>query len=261
MESEMRSGSESVQEDFDRMSLIDHLEELRHRVVWSVVAVGVAFIAAWTFIKPIAAFLARPVYKVLPGQKLAFLGITDPFIMYVKIAALVGLFVASPVVLYQIWRFIAPGLYRRERRWAAPFVVFGTLFFVGGGAFAYYIAFPFAVEFLVGVGSEFDPVITVDRYFRFLLYVILGLGVMFELPIVIFLLAQMGIVTPRFLIRHFRWAVLLIFVAAAFITPTPDVVNLCLFAVPTIFLYLLGVGAAAAVQWGKKREEKRAAGD
>jgi sec-independent protein translocase protein TatC len=234
MESVARSANESPPEEFDRMSLIDHLEELRLRIVRAVIAVAVAFVVCWTFVKPIAEFLARPVYKVLPGQKLAFLGITDPFIMYVKIAALAGLFVASPIVMY----------------------IFGTLFFVGGGAFAYYVAFPFAVEFLVGVGSEFDPVITVDRYFRFLLYVILGLGVMFELPIVIFLLAQMGIVTPRFLIRHFRWAVLLIFVAAAFITPTPDVVNLCLFAVPTIFLYLLGVGAAALVQWGKKREQE-----
>lgn len=236
------------------MSLIEHLEELRVRVVRSIIAVGVAFMACWAFVKPIAEFLAQPVYEVIPGHRLAFLGITDPFIMYVKIAALVGLFVASPVVMYQIWRFVAPGLYQRERRWAAPFVILGTLFFIGGGAFAYYIAFPFAVEFLVGMGSEFEPVITVDRYFRFLLYVILGLGVMFELPIFIFLLAQMGVVTPRFLIRHFRWAVLLIFVAAAFITPTPDVVNLCLFAVPTIVLYLLGVGAAALVQWGNRKK-------
>lgn len=234
------------------MSLIEHLEELRRRIVRAVVAVAVAFLACWGFVKPIADFLARPVYAVLPNQKLAFLGVTDPFIMYVKVAALVAVFVASPVVLYQVWRFISPGLYRHERRWAGPFIVLGTLFFVGGGAFAYYVAFPFAVEFLVGVGSEFDPVITVDRYFRFLLYVVLGLGLMFELPIVIFLLAQMGVVTPRFLIRNFRWAVLLIFVAAALITPTPDIVNLCLFAVPTIVLYLLGVGAAALVQWRRK---------
>lgn len=235
------------------MSLVEHLEELRRRLVRSIVAVAVAFLGCWTFVKPIADFLARPVYEVLPaGTRLAFLGVTDPFILYVKVAALVGLFVASPIVLYQAWRFISPGLYKHERLWAAPFVILGTLFFIGGGAFAYYVAFPFAVEFLVGVGSQFDPVITVDRYFRFLMYVILGLGLMFELPIVIFLLAQMGVVTPKFLIKNFRWAVLLIFVAAALITPTPDVVNLCLFAVPTIVLYLLGVGAAALVQWRKK---------
>lgn len=255
MESVVGSGKETAAEQFDRMSLMEHLEELRRRVVRAIIAVAVAFLGCWAFVKPIGEFLARPIYKVLPGYRLAFLGVTDPFILYVKIAALAALFVAFPVVMYQVWRFVAPGLYLRERRWAAPFVILGTLFFVGGGAFAYYVAFPFAIEFLVGMGSEFEPMITVDRYFKFLLYVILGLGVMFELPIVIFLLAQMGVVTPRFLIRHFRWAVLLIFVAAAFITPTPDVVNLCLFAVPTIFLYLLGVGAAAIVQRGKKKGE------
>jgi sec-independent protein translocase protein TatC len=249
MESVARSTPTPPAEDLDRMSLIGHLEELRRRVIRSIVAVGVAFFGCWTFVKPITEFLAQPVYDALPGKKLAFLGVTDPFILYVKVAALAGLFCASPVVLYQVWRFVAPGLYSNEKRWAAPFVVLGSLFFVGGGAFAYYVAFPFAVQFLVGMGSDFEAVITVDRYFRFLLYVILGLGVMFELPIVIFLLAQMGVVTPRFLIRNFRWAVLLIFVAAALITPTPDIVNLCLFAVPTILLYLLGVGAAAFVQW------------
>jgi sec-independent protein translocase protein TatC len=256
MESVTRSRALEPREDLDRMSLIEHLEELRKRIVRSLLAVGVGFAACWIFVRPITDFLAEPVYKVLPGSRLAFLGVTDPFILYVKVAALVGLFLTSPIVLYQCWRFVSPGLYRRERRYAVPFVFFGTLFFVGGGAFAYYVAFPFAVEFLVGMGSAFEPVITVDRYFRFLLYVLLGLGLMFELPIVIFLLAQIGVVTPRFLLRNFRWAVLLIFVAAAVVTPTPDVVNLCLFAVPTIALYLLGVGAAALVGRLKKKKEE-----
>ena len=116
-----------------------------------------------------------------------------------------------------------------------------------GGAFAYYVAFPFAVEFLIGMGEAYEPTITVTHYFGFLLLIMLGLGLMFELPIVIFFLAQIGVVTPRFLMRHFRWAVLGIFVLAAILTPTPDVVNLCIFALPTIALYLLGVGAAALV--------------
>ena len=244
----------SVQEpELGRMTLIEHLEELRKRVIRSLTAVAVTFAVCWVFVEPLADFLARPVYAALPGKKLAFLGITDPFIMYVKIAALVSLFVASPMVLYQFWRFVAPGLYRRERLYAIPFVIFGSLFFVGGGAFAYYIAFPFAVNFLIGMGAAFEPVITVDRYFRFLMVVVLGLGLMFELPLVIFFLAQIGVVTPAFLMRHFRWAVLLIFVAAALLTPTPDVVNLCLFALPTIGLYLLGVGAAALVGRNKAK--------
>jgi sec-independent protein translocase protein TatC len=230
------------------MSLVDHLEELRIRIVRSLIAVAIAFSVCWFFVEDMANFLARPLYAVLPeNTRLTFLGVTDPFIIYVKVAALAAVFLAAPALLYQAWRFVAPGLYQREKKRAIPFIVAGTLFFLGGGAFAYYVAFPFAIEFLIGMGQAFQPMITVERYFKFQLYVILGLGLMFELPIFIFLLAQMGVVTPRFLMRHFKWAVLLIFVASAFVTPTPDVVNLCLFALPTILLYLLGVAAAALV--------------
>ncbi len=240
-------------DDLGRMSLLEHLDELRRRVLRSLVGVAVAFGVCWVWVDEIAEFLAQPIYRFLPpGEKLVFLGVTDPFILYVKVAALAALFAASPWVMWQAWRFVSPGLYRRERRWAVPFVIAGTLFFCAGGVFAYLVAFPFAVEFLLNMGAAWDPQIAVDRYYRFLLYVILGLSVMFELPVVIFLLSQMGVVTPRFLMRHFRWAVLLIFVAAAIITPTPDVVNLCLFALPTIALYLLGVGAAALTARGKK---------
>ena len=242
------SDSATASGDLPRMSLMEHLEELRRRIVRSLIAVSVMFIFCWLFVEQIADFLAQPIYDALPeGTRLTFLGVTDPFIIYVKVAALAALFAASPLVLYQAWRFIAPGLYRKEKRHALPFILAGSFFFIAGGAFAYYVAFPFAVDFLIGMGEAFQPMITVEKYFRFLLYVILGLGLMFELPIVIFLLAQMGVVTPRFLIRHFRWAVLLIFIAAALITPTPDVINLLMFALPTILLYLLGVGAAALV--------------
>ena len=245
---ETASAAGAASEELPRMSLIQHLEELRTRLVRSLVAVGLAFIVCWIFVQEIAEFLARPIYKVLePGQRLVFLGVTDPFVLYVKMAALTGVFIASPIVLYQFWRFVAPGLYRKERFYAIPFVAFGSLFFLAGGAFAYYVAFPFAVEFLIGMGEAYEPAITVTHYFGFLLLIMLGLGLMFELPIVIFFLAQIGVVTPRFLIRHFRWAVLGIFVLAAILTPTPDVVNLCIFALPTIGLYLLGVGAAALV--------------
>jgi sec-independent protein translocase protein TatC len=230
------------------MSLLEHLEELRRRILVSLVAVGLAFAGCWAFREPLAELLARPIYRVLPpGSRLVFLGVTDPFLLYFKMAALAALFVASPLVFYQLWRFVAPALYRREKRYALPFVFCATFFFVAGGVFAYAVAFPFAIEFLLNVGAAFEPMITADRYFRFLLYVILGLGVMFELPVLIALLARLGVVTPGFLMRNFRWAVLLIFVAAALITPTPDVVNLCLFALPTIALYLLGVAAAYLV--------------
>lgn len=234
------------------MGLLDHLDELRRRIVYSLVALVAASLLCWTYVQQIYAFLEAPIRPHLPeGTKLSYLGPADPLMLYIKVALLAGLFLAAPVLLYQAWRFISPGLYPKERRWAVPFIVLGTAFFLAGGAFAYYIAFPLAVKFLLGVGDLFQPVITIERYFRFLLTVILGLGVMFELPIIIFLLSQVGLVTPRFLMRHFRWAVLLIFLVSAIITPTPDVINLCVFAIPTIGLYLLGVGAAALARRGK----------
>jgi sec-independent protein translocase protein TatC len=239
------------------MSLLEHLDELRRRILHALVALLVAFLGCWIYVEPLFGFLEKPIRARLPtGTRLAFLGVTDPFVLYVKVALLAAVFVAAPFWLYQAWRFIAPGLYARERATALPFIVFGTLFFVGGGAFAYYVAFPYAVDFLLGVGTPFEPVITIERYFRFLMTVILGLGLMFELPIAIVLAARLGLVTPRTLLRHFRWAVVLIFLVAALITPTPDVFNLCLFAVPTVALYLLGVGAAAVVTRRRRREQK-----
>jgi sec-independent protein translocase protein TatC len=230
------------------MSLMDHLEELRSRLMWAIASLAVAFFPCWIFVDEIFAFLQRPIMKLLPpGKKLAYTGITDPFILYFKVAALAAVFVASPFVLYQLWRFIAPGLYKHERRYLLPFLFFGSFFFLAGGAFAYYVAFPLAAEFLLKIGGAFEPVITIERYFGFQMTIILGLGLMFELPIVIFVLAAIGLVTPRFLMRNFRWAVVIIFVVAAIITPTSDILNLCVFAVPAILLYLLGVGAAALV--------------
>ncbi len=249
--SESRLGSR--QEGLPRMGLLDHLDELRRRLVRALIAFTATFLICFTFAEQIYAFLARPIESFLPeGTRLVFLGITDPFIIYIKVAALAGIFLASPLILYQVWAFVAPGLYKREKRVAIPFIFFGSLLFLGGGAFGYYIAFPFAVEFLLGVGKQFQPTITITNYLSFLMTVILGLGVMFEMPTIIFLLSRLGVVTPRFLLRHFRWAVLIIFLIAAIITPTPDVVNLCIFALPTLVLYLVGVGVAWLFAPGNK---------
>lgn len=255
-----RPASHPGGDELPTMTLLDHLEELRRRLLYSLIAVSVAIAGAWGFRDYVFLFLARPIQPYLPeGRKLAFLAVTDPFTIYFKMSALVGIFAASPFLIYQAYAFIAPGLYRRERSMAIPFVLCGTFFFVLGGAFAYTVAFPFAVEFLLGMGEHFEAIITVQKYFGFLMTMVLGLGLMFELPIFIFLLAAIGVVTPGFLMRHFRWAVLLIFTISAIITPTPDVVNLCIFAVPTIALYLLGVAAAWVVT--RRRQRKRAAAE
>ncbi|HEV8629389.1 MAG TPA: twin-arginine translocase subunit TatC [Thermoanaerobaculia bacterium] len=235
-------------EELPAMSLLEHLEELRSRLLRCLLALAVTTGISWWQAERIFHFLAVPIYKRLPpGQRLVMLSVTDGFLLYIKVALLAGVFVAAPVLLYHLWRFIAPGLYRREQRYVVGFIVTGTLLFLAGGAFAYYVAFPFAVEFLLAVGHEFAPSITGVSYLSFLMTVILGLALMFELPLVIVFLARVGLVTPRFLLRNFRYAVLIIFVAAAIITPTSDVFNLCLFAVPTLLLYLLGVAAAALV--------------
>jgi sec-independent protein translocase protein TatC len=248
-------------EELPRMSLIMHLEELRKRILWSLAFAAAAFFPCWAKVETIFNFLERPIKAILPpGKKLAYMGITDPFILYFKVAGLAALFVSSPFVLYQLWRFISPGLYRRERHYVLPFIFFGTLFFLAGGAFAYKIAFPYAARFLIGVGSEFEPVLTIERYFGFEMGIILGLGLMFELPIVIFTICEIGLVTPRFLIKNFRFAVLFIFILAAILTPTPDVFNMCVFATPTLGLYLLGVGAAALAQLRRRRRLATAAG-
>jgi sec-independent protein translocase protein TatC len=243
------------EEELERMSLLQHLEDLRKRIFYSLIGLFIAFLPCWYYVQKIFDFLAEPIHKIQPGLKLAFLGLTDPFILYFKVAALAAIFLASPYLLYQIWSFVAPGLYRREKLLALPFVFFTTIFFLAGGAFAYSVAFPFAARFLLGMGGNFQAVITIEKYFGFLLTVILGLGLMFELPIFILLLSLIGIVTPRMLLRYFRHAVVIIFIVAAIITPTPDVVNLCIFAVPAIALYLLGVGAAFLAARFRRRQD------
>lgn len=176
--------------------------------------------------------------------------VTEAFFLKVKVAFLTGLVLCYPYLIFQIWAFVAPGLYRRERRLAFPFILFSTLFFIGGLAFGYYIAVPFAGTFLMGFGAEFVQLITINKYMDFLLTMMLGLGIVFEIPMAIFLLAKLGVATPRWLLKNFRYAILIIVIIAAVITPTGDPINLAIFSIPMIALYLLGVAIAAI--WGPK---------
>jgi len=239
-------------EDLKRMTLLEHLEELRKRIGWSLVAILVGFLLCWYWAPPIFAWLSVPITQFLPaGEKLAFTGLVDPFMLYMKVALLAGIFLASPVVLWQFWLFVSPALYRHERRVAVPFIVSTTAFFLAGGYFGYKIAFPMVVRFLLQVGQDFRQVVTINEYFSMASKVILGLGLVFEMPVLIMLLARLGVVTHRFLLRYFRYAVLVIFIIAAVITPTPDIPTQCVFAFPMIGLYLLGV--LVAWLFGKKR--------
>ncbi|MBI2212379.1 MAG: twin-arginine translocase subunit TatC [Acidobacteria bacterium] len=258
MVDEATSAAEAGQEAHDdalpRMSFLEHLDELRRRLIISTITLLVAFLVCWNYAPEIFAFLERPILQFLqPGEKLAYTSITSPFMLYMKVAFLSAIFVASPVVLLQLWLFIAPGLYPKERYYALPFILFATLFFVGGGWFGYDVVFPMACKFFVEIGRDFNQVITVDDYFSFASKMILAMGLVFETPILVFFLSRLGIVTPQFLLRNFKYAVVAIFIIAAVITPTPDMVTQAALAVPMILLYSLGI--AISFFFGKKREE------
>jgi len=247
------------EDELPRMGFFEHLEEFRKRLIVCLIAVFVAFLVAWNFAEQIFDFLAVPLRKTLPpGQNLSYTTMTEPFLMYFRVAMYAGVILASPVILWQVWLFIAPALYRREKRYIWPFIILGVLFFLSGCAFAYYVAFPGVVKFLVGnVGSHFTAVITINEYLSTASKLILGLGACFETPILIFFLARMGVVTPRFLMAKFKYAVLVIFIIAAIITPTPDIATQCVFAFPMIGLYLLGV--AVAWMFGRRDRDENAA--
>jgi sec-independent protein translocase protein TatC len=229
------------------MSSLDHLDELRSRLVRAVIAYVAAFVLCWNFSGQAVQFMLKPIRDHLfAGGDIVFINVTEPFMIYMKASALVAVFLAAPVVLYQIWSFVAPGLYRRERWLVFPFLVFGTLFFFAGGAFGYYVATPYAARWLLQLGEPFTAAITLRSAFQFLSRLVLGMGLVFELPVLIFFLARIGLVTPGLLLRNFRLAVLVIAVIAAVITPTPDAITMSVFAGPMILLYLLGVGVAWA---------------
>jgi sec-independent protein translocase protein TatC len=236
------------------MSFLDHLEELRKRLMYSIAALAVGFLVCWGQAQRIFHLVQLPVLRFLPpGQKLAYTELTSPFFLYMKVAFFAGIFVASPFILFQLWMFISPGLYPRERRYAAPFIIFASLFFIAGGYFGYATVLPMACSFFVDMGKDFQQVITIDEYFSFGSKLMLGMGLVFETPILIFFLSRLGIVTPGFLLRKFKYAVLIIFIIAAIITPTPDMVTQSALAVPMILLYLLGIGISFL--FGKPREK------
>ncbi len=249
-------------EESDHMTFLHHLEELRARIIHSVIAIVVGFMACWTFADEIYAALALPLTRILRelnfDDHLVYTSPTAPFTLYVQLALVAAIFVTSPYVIWQVWRFISPGLYPHERRYAIPFIFFCSLLFISGGYFAYAIAFPATLRFLLNFALQFQPMITVNEYFSLALTIILGLALVFELPMLILFLTLLRVLTPGFLMRNFRYAVLLIFVLAAVITPTPDVPTMMLFAAPLIALYFVGVGLSyLVVKMRRKRDKER----
>jgi sec-independent protein translocase protein TatC len=252
-------------EEGKQMSFLEHLEELRQRLLRSVLALLVGFGVGFYFAKDIYKILARPLTDTLralgASDKLVYTNPVDPFNLYIKLALLAGLFIASPYILYQVWMFISPGLYRHEKRYVWPFVFLTSGLFSFGGYFAYALAFPAALKFLVGYGNQFQPMVTINEYWDLAMSIIVACGLVFELPVVILLLSIFGIVNPRFLWRHVRYAVLITAVLAAAIVPTNDMASIFIVWIPLVGLYVLSIGLSWLVQTKKRRDQQRAQGE
>jgi len=256
--------AEDEKESMQTMGFLDHLEELRKRIIYSIVAVAVGFFSCWWKVEAIYDVMQRPIMDALKAngmsEKLVYLNPTEPFNLYLKIAALAGLFLTSPFVLYQVWMFISPGLYRKEKKYVIPFMVSTISLFSIGGIFGYKFVYPYALTFLINFGKQFQPMITVGEYTQLFLSVVLGMGLIFEMPILVFFLSLMGIMSAGFMLKNFRYAILVIFIIAAIVTPTTDILNMCIFAAPMIALYAISIGVAWLVHPKQRaaRREKQA---
>ncbi|MDA2929542.1 twin-arginine translocase subunit TatC [Acidobacteria bacterium AH-259-O06] len=246
-----------------KMTFLEHLGELRKRILHSSAAVAIAFCLCWVFREKIFEILAVPIADVVaPGEdvvrgmkELIFIKPTEPFSIWLKVSFVAAIFLAAPYLMVQVWLFIAPGLYRKEKAYAVPFLLSSTVLFLLGGIFAYYIILPTALDFLINqFGRRFTAMVSAIEYFNFEVIILVGMGLIFQLPVLVAFLSLFGLVTPRFLWRNFRYAFLLIVIVAAVVSPTADVLNLFLWSGPMVLLYLISIG----ISWiFKRRREKR----
>ena len=239
------------------MPLLAHLEELRKRIIFSVFGVLVCFISCWSYADRIFGLMQQPIIQALRhhglGSGLVYLNPTEPFNPYFEVGLVAGLFAASPFVFYQLWLFIAPGLYRNEKCYVLPFLVSTVGLFIAGGFFGYRMVYPASLDFLIGYGQRFQPMITIREYTKLFLTIIVGLGLIFEMPILVFFLALMRVITARWMWRNLRYSILAIFIVASIVTPTTDILNMCLFAAPMVALYAISMGVAWLVNSARER--------
>jgi sec-independent protein translocase protein TatC len=245
--------------DEGRMTFMEHLAELRTRIIWSLVPALVGVLVAFHFSDRIIEFISRPLVRT--GSKLVFLTPTEAFWTSMKVSMIAGFFLAMPVILWQVWAFVAPGLHKHERRYAVPFVIIGSLLFLLGASFAQLVVVPFAIRFLIGYGKGLgiQDMISVSSHVDFVIKFTVAFGVVFQLPLALTLLSRMGVVTPQFLARNRKYAILINFVIAAILTPTPDILNQSLMAGPLILLYEIGIIAARLFGRRTPRTEPAAA--
>ena len=237
--------------DEKKLSLTSHLQELRKRLILSFIAIGVGFIICYLFSDSLFDIMAKPLMKVMPvGGTLIFISVAEAFFTYMKVGFIGGLILVSPFVLYQVWAFVAPGLYQHEKRYAIPFVLGGSFFFALGILFAYFVALPYGFRFLLGFATDFiKPLPSMKEYLSFSMKFLLAFGLVFEFPVVLVLLARIGVIDSKTLARHRKYAILLIFIFAAVMTP-PDLISQVLMALPLMGLYELSI--ILAKLFGKK---------
>ncbi len=228
--------------DEKKLPLTSHLQELRKRLIWSFIAVGVGFIVCYALADSLFDILAAPLIKVMPsGGSLVFISVAEAFFTYMKVAFIAGLILVSPFVLYQIWAFVAPGLYQKEKRYVVPFVLGGSFFFALGVLFGYFVAIPIGFKFLLGYATDFiKPMPSMKEYLSFSIKFLLVFGLVFEFPVALVLLAKIGVIDAKMLSRQRKYAILLIFVFAAVMTP-PDLISQVLMALPLMALYELSI--------------------
>jgi sec-independent protein translocase protein TatC len=248
------------QEPGGKMSFFDHLVDLRKRLINSALAIAVGAMVGVSVAQRLLGFISRPMQEALRKQhlddKLIYTSPAGMINIIITFGVYFGVVLAAPFVLYQVWLFIAPGLYKHERKAVTGFLFSTVLLFLAGISFGYFIMLPYMLDFLTSFQGPFRPLISINEYFDFILIVLLGLGVIFEMPVLIFFLALFGIVTPKFLWKNLRYAILIIAVVAAIITPTPDATTMLIFMAPMVALYFLGIGVAALVV---RNKAKRAA--
>ncbi len=238
----------------EKQPFMTHLEELRQRLIACIIAVGICFVASYFFADKIFELLVSPLKDVLPkGDHLIFTNLPEMFIAYIKVSLVSAILIAAPVIFYEMWMFVAPGLRKNERQYVLPFVLSSTVLFVGGALFGYFIVFPFGFKFFISFSNDYVKAMpSVKEYFSFSIKLLFAFGVVFELPVIIFFLTKLGIITTDFLKKQRKYAALITFIVAAILTP-PDVATQCMMAVPLLILYEVGILVSRFA--GKKKED------
>jgi sec-independent protein translocase protein TatC len=253
---------EEVELSGRQMSFLEHLEELRVRLLRSIYSILIGSIVCFIFRNQIYNYLAKPLTDALvaAGQdpRIVYTNPVDPFNLFIKISIMGGLFIASPYVLFQLWLFISPGLYRNEKKYIWPFILLTSGLFMTGGFFAYYEALPKVFKFLLEFAGQFRAMVEINEYWGLAISIVVAVGIVFELPVVIMLLSIFGIVTPKFLLKNYRIAVLVTAVVAAAIVPSNDMASIFVVWIPLVGLYFLSIGLSWLVYWQKKRKRKNA---